>query len=432
VIHAVVGFAAALLLVGVVVLVRSDSEPLRGWRRSPAPVPGIPASNPKDVSDQVRERIIERGKRASALVEVSIPGHEISGSAFCIDKAGLFVTNAHVIEKLFQAMGRLQLVIDIGLNTQRTIPARVRRADDYLDLALLEVSADERFTTLELGDDLSLSETAPVLALGFPLGKAPRYGREEYPNCSVISGKVTTFHGPRLKLDGIQFDGQINQGQSGGPVLDASGCVIGVAVATIEGKAMNLAVPVSRLSDFLAAPGIAFDPPALSYQTRTRSVSWLIKMEPAKTGGPVPDNLSVHVTIGHSKEDRRTCEAKRAPDGIYRVEVTPVPSDPPTPVRAIAALVEARKGTEVLATVHRVIELAGAPAPRITAKQKAEQEFYILTRPRPTMFGPFGPRIPGFGGFGPQLPGYSGHGPMGPRIGAPRESYILVVPERRR
>jgi hypothetical protein len=337
-----------------------------------------------------------------------------------------------VIERLFQAAGRLQLVLDIGLTTQRTVAARVLRADDDLDLALLEVPADPRFTPLDLGDDRSLSETAPVLAFGFPLGTATRYGREAYPNCSVISGKVTTFHGPRSKLDGIQFDGQINKGQSGGPVLDASGRVIGVAVATIEGKAMNLAVPVSRLSDFLTAPGIAFDPSALSYQTRSRPVSWSIKLEPARTGGTVPDDLSVHVTIGHSKEDRRTCEAKRAPDGTYRVEVTPVPSDPPMPVRAIAALVEARKGTEVLATVHRVIELGGAPAPPMAADEEPEPGVYILTLRRPPMFGPFGPRIPGYGGFGPRIPGYGGLGPIRPRIGAPRESYILVVPDRRR
>jgi S1-C subfamily serine protease len=75
-------------------------------------------------------------------------------------------------------------------------------------------------------------------------------GQEAYPNVTVIQGRITTLYGPRERLEGVQFDGQINPGHSGGPVLDAKGRVIGVAVATIEGRSMNLIVPVGRPSPF--------------------------------------------------------------------------------------------------------------------------------------------------------------------------------------
>ena len=279
------------------------------------PVPPVKA---KPLAERPREVIVGLGKRASALVEITLPRGKVSGTAFCIDKSGLFVTNSHVVEVLAQVEGDLRLVIDIGLETQRSVAARVLREDTELDLALLEVPADPRLATLELGDDVTLMETAPVFAFGFPLGERTRYGREQYPSSTVISGKVTRFHGPTKRLDGIEFDGQINKGQSGGPLLDATGRVVGVEVATIEGKAMNLAIPVSRLRDFLAAPGIAFHPPALAYRDRWRPVTWSIKLEPPKAGGTVPDGLSVRVTVAVSKEDRRTCEARRAPTGPTR------------------------------------------------------------------------------------------------------------------
>ena len=177
--------------------------------------------------------VVALGKKASALVEVSLPEGRTSGTAFCVDKSGLFVTNAHVVENVFEEKADVRLVIDVGLDTERSVAAIVHRVDDYVDLALLKVDSESKLTTLELGQDETLSETAPVLAFGFPFGRGLKVGGEKYPNVSVISGRITTLHGPKERLEGVQFDGQINPGQSGGPVLDASGRVIGVAVATV-------------------------------------------------------------------------------------------------------------------------------------------------------------------------------------------------------
>jgi WD40 repeat protein/S1-C subfamily serine protease len=385
-------------------------------KRSPErDAPAVAQAEPITSPDQPNLTLLERGKRASALVEVIFPNGRASGSAFCIDKSGRFITNSHVVEKLFERKGDLHLVIDIGRSTQRTVPAKILRTDDYFDLALLKIDADSRLQPLALGDDKYLSETVPVLTFGFPFGQSLRVGHEKYPNCTVISSKITALHGPKERLEGVQYDGQINPGNSGGAVVNSAGKVIGIAVATVPGKAINLAIPVGRLSEFLAAPGVVFNPPVLSYRDRSRPVTWSIRLEPPASGGKVPAGVSVRVTVAHSKDDKRTSEVKPAHDGSFSVQFTPVPRDPPAPVRALEAMVEAKRGSNVLATVHRRIELVGAP---LVAQNDDEQEILIIRGlPRPPGFGGYGPRIPGLGRLGPRMPGIGGLGPNIPGMG---------------
>ena len=214
------------------------------------------------VQSQHKPEVIERGKKATGLVEVKSSEGVTSGSAFCIDKSGLLVTNAHVIDEVAAGKGTVEIMLDTGLRTQRSVKAKVLRADDYLDLALLKVEPAARLTPLELGKDESLIETAPVLTFGFPLGRELwRVLPGTLPNMTVLVSRITALHRPKGRLEGVQFDNQINHGHSGGPVVDEAGRVIGVAVATIPGKSLNLAVPVGRLSEFLAAPGLHFNPP---------------------------------------------------------------------------------------------------------------------------------------------------------------------------
>ncbi len=173
---------------------------------------------------------------------------------------------------------------------------------------------------------------------------------------------------------------------------------------------------------------MSFSPPPLSYGDRFLPVTWSIKVEPPTAGKTLPDDLSVHVTIAHSKESQRTHDAKPGRDGTCTVTVTPVPSDSTTPVQAVAARVEARQGSVVLATVLRIIDLAGAPAsPRVAAP--TADVYVFRTLPRPPMFGS---RIPGYGGYGPTIPGrmmprMGGFGPRVPSLGRPRD-VVVVVP----
>jgi hypothetical protein len=277
---------------------------------------------------QHKPEVIERGKKATALVEVRTANGEASGSAFCVDKSGLFITNAHVIDGAGEGKDNVRIVVDIGLKTQRSLRAKVLRADDALDLALLKVDADAGFDALSLGKEEALIETAPVITFGFPFGKRTVVGEQKYPDMTVLPSRITALRRDKGRLEAVQFNGQLNRGNSGGPVVDEVGRVIGVAAMTVEGAEINLAIPVGRLAEFLSAPGVVFDPPPLAYNDRSRPVTWTIKVQPPTPVAKLPDKLSVNVRITNGIGEPRAFAAQSAGNGIFKVKVTPVPRDP--------------------------------------------------------------------------------------------------------
>ena len=196
---------------------------------------------------------------------------EASGSAFCIDKSGLFITNAHVVDGVEPGVeGRVKLVINIGSKNQQVLKAKVFRIDAGLDLAMLTVPATPGLAPLSLGKDDELVETAQVTTFGFPFGKLVALSRNSFPDISVNLSRISSLKRDDDRLKVVQFDGQINPGNSGGPVLDAEGRVVGVAWATVRGAGVNFAIPVGRLAEFLASPSVTFDPPPLPYNERSK------------------------------------------------------------------------------------------------------------------------------------------------------------------
>src|SRR5207253_9258889 len=154
---------------------------------------------------------------------------QATGSASCVDQSGLFITNAHVIEGEAGEEGRVRLVVDSGLATQRILTAKVLRHDDDVDLALLQVNARAGLTPLELGRDSDLNELAEVTTFGYPFGHLLAVGRAKYPEITVLPSRITALRTDKGRLVAIQFDSQLNPGNSGGPVLDGAGKVVGVA-----------------------------------------------------------------------------------------------------------------------------------------------------------------------------------------------------------
>jgi S1-C subfamily serine protease len=280
--------------------------------------------------------VIERGKRATAFVEVVTSEGRATGSAFCIDRSGLFVTNAHVVGGAADGRGQVWLVVDIGRRTQRRLRTKVIKADPDVDLALLQVDGGGDLTALELGTEDALIETTPIITFGFPFGDKLKAGGEAYPEITIIASRITSFRRAKERLEYIQFDNQLNPGNSGGPVLDESGRVIGVAVATIRGTAINLAIPVGRLSEFLKAPILDFNPPPLAYKDRFRTVTWTVKVQPPTPGEKLPEKLSVEVTIANGLEKPQMFKGQPVGDGSYRVTVKPVSREPGRKVDLVA------------------------------------------------------------------------------------------------
>ncbi len=139
------------------------------------------------------------------------------GSGFIVDPKGIVVTNNHVIDNADQ--------ITVTLNDGREFKANVRGRDRETDLAVLEIqTSGERFPAVKWGDVDKAPVGVDVIAIGNPfgLGGSVTKGIVSARNRDINSG---------LYDDYIQTDASINRGNSGGPLFDLQGNVIGVNTA---------------------------------------------------------------------------------------------------------------------------------------------------------------------------------------------------------
>ena len=109
------------------------------------------------------------------------------------------------------------------------------RTDKETDLALLRVDEAKDLPSLALGSIEGVTELADAVALGFPLGKGLSTDRKEYPAISVNTGTVTSSGTRTNSYSSFQIDVAVTFGNSGGPVLDDTGKVMGVVVSGIAG-----------------------------------------------------------------------------------------------------------------------------------------------------------------------------------------------------
>jgi hypothetical protein len=276
-----------------------------------------------------RAAIAKRAKASTALVEVK-PSY---GSGFCVHSSGLFVTNEHVVR---QGIENITLVLNAGLKTQKVVKAKVLRRDRALDLALLKVEGDERIPALELGSDKDLVELAELIACGFPFGRAlARAG--EYPAISINVGSVTSLRRDKAgELHRIQLDAALNPGNSGGPVLDRSGKVVGIVVTGIRGSGVNQAMPVSHLQRLLAQPEVILTLPTVKASNRRQAFDFT-----AKTISVLPTtkalDLELILSAGPGKERRFPMKLV---DGTHRATAIPFPAREGPPVCRVSVKYE--------------------------------------------------------------------------------------------
>jgi S1-C subfamily serine protease len=168
------------------------------------------------------------------------------GSGFVIDKSGHIVTNFHVIEGADE--------VEVSFSNGEEMAADVIGSDPSTDIAVLKVDADRRaLRPLELGDSDALEVGDEVVAIGNPLG----YERTMTAGIVSALGRVIDSPDERFAIDEvIQTDAPINSGNSGGPLLDAAGEVVGVntQIASTTGGNIGLgfAVPINTVKDVAA------------------------------------------------------------------------------------------------------------------------------------------------------------------------------------
>jgi serine protease Do len=206
---------------------------------SAQPVPaGMLVLNVADIVDKVNK----------AVVNIQAPGEDggISfGSGFCIDDRGLIVTNFHVIRDALKDKERGGNITVVTTDSER-YTASLKGYDESTDIALLEIKSDnKKLTAVKLGDSDGVRVGEWAVAVGSP------YGLDHTVTLGIISAKN------RSGLDGeyddyLQTDASINFGNSGGPLINTRGEVIGINTLVLaKGNGLGFAIPVNILKEVI-------------------------------------------------------------------------------------------------------------------------------------------------------------------------------------
>ncbi len=170
------------------------------------------------------------------------------GSGFIISSDGLILTNAHVVREAKD--------VTVKLSDRREFTAKVLGVDTTTDIAVLRIDARD-LPTVRLGDARQLEVGDPVLAIGAP------YGLEQSATQGIVSAKGRSLPGDAV-VPFIQTDAAVNPGNSGGPLFDGSGAVVGInaQIYSRSGgfQGLSFAIPINvalKVKDQIVATGKA-------------------------------------------------------------------------------------------------------------------------------------------------------------------------------
>ena len=172
-----------------------------------------------------------------------------TGSGVIYDKAGYIATNNHVVE------GASEIIV--SLPDGRTVKGKVLGADAVTDLAVVKIDADN-LTVATFGDSDTLQVGEPAIAIGNPLGLEFRgsvtAGVISALNRSVSMTNEETGDTQESGVKLIQTDAAINEGNSGGALVNVNGEVIGINSSKLVGdsvEGIGYAIPISDVGDLI-------------------------------------------------------------------------------------------------------------------------------------------------------------------------------------
>ena len=263
-----IGFTMAAIIIvgGVAALAVAQFWPSNGGSAQPAtavsnPAPSSSSSSAPsgatslnssclsaaEVYDQVRPAVVEITSTEQGRSPFA-PSGQASGTGIIIDAQGTILTNNHVVA------GATNL--EVTFSDKSTASAEVVGTDPGNDLAVIRADvSDEKLTAATLGDSDAIRVGDPVLALGNP------FELEGTLTQGIVSATGRTFssgQGTRPIRNMIQTDAALNPGNSGGPLLDCQGKVIGVdsALENPTGQDVNVgigfAVPINTAKRFMS------------------------------------------------------------------------------------------------------------------------------------------------------------------------------------
>jgi serine protease Do len=274
-----------------------------------------------------------------------------SGSGFLIREDGYLVTNAHVVGDAER--------IQVRLHDGRRFDARLVGLDERVDLALLKIEA-KGLPVAQLGDSNRTRVGEFVLALGHP------FGLEQTVSFGIVSRKGAPLQVAAPGFEFIQTDAAVNPGNSGGPLVNMAGEVVGVnSMAAVNGT-IGFAIPVNLVKALL---------PQLALKGKVEwgwlgvSIAEVPDEDAAQFGLKEPKGVLIRQVVAGQPADRGGIKAN---DVVLAVDGTAV-EGPPDLQRIIAStpvgktvrisLMREGKETEVAVTVG-AYHAAPAPAPR--------------------------------------------------------------------
>ena len=306
---------------------------------SPTATPSAPVAR-SDIESTFREPL-SSGLSIADVTENALPSVARivtgtgSGTGFIVNEGGLVVTNKHVVE----GSTRVSVRMAEGSEYQGSVTKR----HPTLDLAYVSIDSSRTFTPIAIGDSDEVRVGAEIIVIGFPL--ASSLGAEPTVSVGIVSAK---------RDNRLQTDASVNPGNSGGPLLDMFGQVVGVVVSRVveaNGRPISgigFAIPINEVKSELGGqvtPGTALPTPTPT---------------PFPTIGPPPD-------IEATKAAIETIDAfRRASDQATRTAV------------------EAQATAEAYAQSLEATRVAGiTPTPTPTATPTATPEPTPTATPTP-------------------------------------------------
>jgi len=202
--------------------------------------------------DQLRPAVVQVRRPGALPAEHRQPGDRPGdrrprrglGSGFIVSPDGHVITNHHVV--------RGASTVEVRLADRRRFSASVLGSDARTDLAVLKIDGAANLATLRLGNSEALQTGELVMALGNP------FGLEQSVSLGIVSRKPagTGVAGPGFRF--IQTDAAVNPGNSGGPLVNMAGEVVGVTSAASSRGSIGFAIPsrvVLAVAPELAAKG---------------------------------------------------------------------------------------------------------------------------------------------------------------------------------
>jgi S1-C subfamily serine protease len=249
--------AVRLLAIGLIIGLGAYWIGARYGQRVPASVAAVPADERAataapgganlDTTEAENVRIYKQASPAVANILTRTVEYDFffnpvpvegAGSGFLIDTDGHILTNYHVVQDT--------QTIEVTFGDHKTYKARMIGADEVNDIALIQIDMKGRkMTPLPLGDSRSLLVGQRVLAIGNPFG----FGSTLTTGVVSSLGRTVQTGDNTFIDEAIQTDAAINRGNSGGPLLDSRGEVIGInsAIYSPSGTAAGIgfAIPIN-------------------------------------------------------------------------------------------------------------------------------------------------------------------------------------------